>query len=380
MKQAVLEVESQLGHEATQERERSAYERRRVHVSAEPDGMAGLWALLPAVGARSFALGLDELARRQRVQDLAAGVDRTADQRRADLLVMLPALALHALDGTRPSFGPYADLVTVAGGAPGTAALQACCTGHPSVVLNVHVPVATLLGVSNAPGDLDGHGPISADQVRLLLPEASLRRVLVDVTTGEPVHADARASRPRHDAAAARARVLHMLPDEIIELAETAEPQYRPSSGLARFVRLREPLCTAPGCSTSSVRSDLDHEAPWPAGPTATWNLTPRSRRCHRAKTLSWRVHRRADGGHVWRSPTGRSYAVPPPWLPPPRPFVGLCGSSSSQRPADPAPRQRLADEGLAALLDGPAFAQATASGPEPDRWSAADVDLEPTW
>ena len=65
--------------------------------------MGSLWALLPAEQLRAFTVGLDVLAARQQHADRAAGVDRTADQRRADLLALLPALALHALDGTTPA-------------------------------------------------------------------------------------------------------------------------------------------------------------------------------------------------------------------------------------------------------------------------------------
>ena len=176
---AVLQAEAALEPRATERREADARADRRVVVRPEPDAMASLWALLPAEQARRFAVGLDELARRQQHADRAAGVDRTADQRRADLLAMLPALALHALDGTTP--GPDC--------------------GHPAVVVNVHVPLATALGLSDAPGRLDGYGPVSAGSVRLLLPGARLRQVLVDEATGEVLHV---ASRTSTSAAASR--------------------------------------------------------------------------------------------------------------------------------------------------------------------------------
>lgn len=103
-------------------------------------------------------------------------------------------------------------------------------------------------------------------------------------------------------------------------LHEHPEPSHDPSRALAELVRLRDPLCTGPGCSTSSHRSDLDHETPWPTGPAAPGNLRPRSRRCHRAKTFSWTVTRHPDDSTRWTSPTGRSYHVPPYWPPTPTP------------------------------------------------------------
>ncbi len=168
-KALVLQVEAELDPAATGRRGAAARAGRRVGVRPEPDGMASLWALLPAEQARAFTVGLDELTRRQALADRAAGIGRTADQRRADVLATLPALALHALDGT----------------AAPVAADGAC--SHPRVVVEVSVPVATALGLSHAPGDLVGYGPISAEHVRLLLPDAELRRVLVDATTGEPL-------------------------------------------------------------------------------------------------------------------------------------------------------------------------------------------------
>ena len=155
---AVLVAEAELEPEHTAERERSARDGRRVSVRPEPDGMGSLWALLPAEPLREFTDGPDLLVARQREVDRAAGVARTADQRRADVLAGLPALALRALDGTAPG----------AGG------------GHPSVVVHVHLPVAKALGLSEEPGDLVGYGPVSAGTVRLLMPAARLRRVLVD--------------------------------------------------------------------------------------------------------------------------------------------------------------------------------------------------------
>ncbi len=173
LKRLVLVVEAEREPGATAERLETARRGRRVSVRPEPDGMASLWALLPAEQLRQFTLGLDELTRRQRQADVAAGVERTADQRRADLLALLPALALHALDGTTPGPG----------------------CGHPAVVLTVHVPLATALGRSQAPAELDGYGPISAAAARRLLPGAALRRVLVD-EAGRPVDVDDVLCRP----------------------------------------------------------------------------------------------------------------------------------------------------------------------------------------
>lgn len=363
LRRLVLHVQSELEPDETDQAERTARDARRVSVRPEPDGMASLWALLPAEQLCAFTAGLDELHRRQLIADRATGTRRTADQRRADLLAMLPALALHALDGTPTG-------ATGTGGGP----VDRC---SPKIVVNVHVPVATALGLSDAPALLDGHGPISADHLRRLLLDAHLRRVLVDGSTGQPLHVDRHLHAPPRPArglrqpartadvaapggaahspplltagaeagaavdaaggagagaggaaaaaaaaapAAARDRLLALVPDGPVLLHEEPEPRHDPSTSLARLVRTRDPLCTGPGCSTSSAQCDLDHEDPWPHGPTHSDNLRPRSRRCHRAKTLSWTVARHPDGTHTWTAPSTRSYTVPPYWTPPPTP------------------------------------------------------------
>ncbi len=376
----LLQVEAELGVQATSQRQDDARASRRVSVRPEPDGMGSLWALLPAEQLRAFALGLDELTRRQSRADREAGVVRTADQRRADLLAMLPALALHALDGTAPGPG----------------------CGHPRVVLEVQVPVLTLLDRSDAPGHLRGHGPLAAHHVRTLLPDAWLRQVLVDRVTGEPVHVGSRLVPPgaagrrrsdppvpprgraerrhadrrrRHDPGTARReagwtsdappgpaaspaeaagpglpddprpvdleRLSCLVPREALVVEDAPESRYRPSDGLARLVRAREPLCAGPGCATASAASDLDHRRPWPLGPTTADNLVPHSRRCHRAKTVSWSTERSTDGTVTWTSPTGRRYAVPALWdrPPAPRPAGPSTPSPCRDRPGDAAGR-----------------------------------------
>jgi hypothetical protein len=52
-----------------------------------------------------------------------------------------------------------------------------------------------------------------------------------------------------------------------------AEAGYRPSRGLAEFVRARDLTCRAPGCDRPATVCDIDHTVPWPAGPAHAGNL-----------------------------------------------------------------------------------------------------------
>jgi hypothetical protein len=110
---------------------------RCVRVTPGADGMAELWALLPAVAATSLARALDDRARAAK----AAGDARTVDQLRADALTE---------------------------GVTGTVEVQ------------VVVPASVLLGVGDDPAELVGHGPVDADLARTLAQDATWRRLLTD--------------------------------------------------------------------------------------------------------------------------------------------------------------------------------------------------------
>lgn len=56
---------------------------------------------------------------------------------------------------------------------------------------------------------------------------------------------------------------------------------------------------------------DLDHDVPWPHGPTCACNLGPLCRRHHRIKQLGWLKNRNDDGSVRWTSPTGRTWLSP---------------------------------------------------------------------
>lgn len=98
--------------------------------------------------------------------------------------------------------------------------------------------------------------------------------------------------------------------------------RHDPSDELGAFVRARDPVCTFPGCGVPASRCDLDHDEPWPRGPTTSQNLTPRSRRCHRYRTAGlWRSRTRLDAcghavAHGWTSPLGTRQVVEVPALP----------------------------------------------------------------
>ena len=181
-------------------------------------------------------------------------------------------------------------------------------------MLNIHVPVSTVLDLTHEPGTLDKYGPVSAEHVRLLRP-ARYRRVMVVADSGRPIAVDDRTTPVHPDPEAARQQIQDMLRPAVVTDAD--EPQHDPSARLARLIDLRDVRCCGPGCSSS--RCDRDHLKPYPAGPTSARNLGLASPRCHSAKHSGWDLIRHSDGSVTWHSPLHRRYDRPGPWNPPPK-------------------------------------------------------------
>jgi len=96
--------------------------------------------------------------------------------------------------------------------------------------------------------------------------------------------------------------------------AALATDRYTPTAAIADHVRANYPTCTAPICNRSARSCDLDHDEPWPRGPTAVSNLNPKSRRCHRWKTMGlWRSRMHPDGTITWTTLTTTLTVKPEP-------------------------------------------------------------------
>lgn len=144
--------------------------------------------------------------------------------------------------------------------------------------LNVTVPMMTLLGASSAPATIDGEQPVPAAMARALAAgEPVWHRILTDPATG-------------------------------IFLPAAAD-SYRPSAAMREHLRLRHPVCAAPGC-TRGTRSaaeidhieEFDHADPGAGGLTELENLHMLCWRHHQVKTAR-RIDpervppRKAEGG-----------------------------------------------------------------------------------
>ncbi len=168
--------------------------------------------------------------------------------------------------------------------------------GQP--VVNLTVPVQTILGLSDAPGDIAGAGPVPAWVARKIAAETDVWfRLLTDPATGAAHSHDRR--------------------------------RYRPTEAMRNRVMERDRHCRAPGCDAPIWRCDADHDVPWPAGPTCACNLTTFCRRHHNAKTHGgWTTHLAADGTLTMTSPLGRSYTTTVEPLPQVPDWAGHTGAA----------------------------------------------------
>lgn len=147
----------------------------------------------------------------------------------------------------------------------------------------VTVPVLTLLGHSDEPAELDGHGPIDAETARRLAARApSFRRILTHPHTGAYLSYD--------------------------------RTVYRVPADLAGYLRVRDGTCRFPGCSRRAVGCDIDHSCDWArGGDTRHDNLAHLCRKHHRLKHNSgWRMSQLPSGDIRWTSPAGREYTTSP--------------------------------------------------------------------
>jgi hypothetical protein len=235
-----------------EQRNQDAMAQRRVVFSSQPDAMSEQWALLPALGAAALHARLDADAERMKILDAAAGISRTADQRRADALV---ALATGTDAGLRPA-------------------------------VNVTVALSTVLQLDDQPGELDGYGPIPAALARALAfdPTGSWRRLLTD-QYGRLVDVTSTTYRP---------------PAPMARLVRLQQPT-------CSFPGCRR---RAVSCELDHITA-WPHGDTCPANlqPLCT-------RHHHLKHETRWQVHREPDGTTHWTSPSGHTYARAPDDLP----------------------------------------------------------------
>ncbi|MBP3043026.1 HNH endonuclease [Arthrobacter jiangjiafuii] len=266
--------------ETIQKRQRTAFEKRRVVLDPDCDGMSWLSALLPAEKAQAIFTQLSKAARGER----SAGDPRMVDQLRADILEDL--LLDH--DDQQASFNAEKGDATDCGGNPGDKAAggktrgRARARARARTEILVLINAETLFGADEQPAELHGYGPISPETARRMAREAA---------KWTPVERDPET-------------------EEILRVGR----RRKVPAGLQRWLRARDGTCRFPGCRSNAVISEIDHTRPWAqGGKTDHDNLEHLCRRHHMFKTEGfWKACQPAAGIIEWTSPGGRTYRTEP--------------------------------------------------------------------
>ena len=89
-----------------------------------------------------------------------------------------------------------------------------------------------------------------------------------------------------------------------------ATGSYRPGVLLRHLVEIRDGECTFSGCSHPADQCDFEHTLPYEkGGATDACNTGARSRRCHQVKqSRGWNLTQPEPGWHRWQAPSGRAY------------------------------------------------------------------------
>ncbi|MFT4470928.1 DUF222 domain-containing protein [Arthrobacter sulfonylureivorans] len=276
-------MRDQLHPESLSERHRRANESRDVQLTDQNDGMTELWIRLSADKAH---LVFDRIQSTARFLQ-GPGEERTLPQLRADVFSDL------LLDAEAPAAAPVAELDVKPSPAPTgeldeepdvalaarTELVPEPARGRPDrsagLGMLVTMPLNTLLGLSEEPGDLAGHGPIPPDMGRQLSQLAKSWLLVLTDDQGQAI------------AAARKLRI--------------------PPEWLKRLVRVRDRHCRFPGCRRAAQYCEIDHVIAWQVGGlTVLENLQCLCVAHHAAKTAGECSAEAGPNGEItWTTRTG---------------------------------------------------------------------------
>ncbi|MEO6712459.1 MAG: DUF222 domain-containing protein, partial [Mycobacteriales bacterium] len=152
--------------------------------------------------------------------------------------------------------------------------------------VGVTVDSATLAGLADHPGHLDGYGPIPPVMARRLAAGGDWHRLVTDPVTGA--------------------------------LLDVGSQTYRPPAELVEFLTARDRTCRWPTCTRPARLCDLDHAEPFDVsgrgagGSTSAAGMGCLCRRDHGQKTAGvTRLVSHPDGSATWTTSSGHSYHRP---------------------------------------------------------------------
>ena len=356
---AVMEV----APEKAKERREAAAKDARVERWAEDSGNAALMGCeLPPDEVLAADQRITAWARELKKAGLEGDMDVLRARAFLDLLLgkdSRPRQDAGGGDGTGPGPGPGGSGPGGPGpGGPGTppppAGPARGAAGFAGRV-TLTVPLATVTGLADRPGELGGIGPVDPWLARDLAAAAARNPkttwcVTVTDPDGHAVgHGCARSEPSNHRKRAGpgppgdtgftftpasrdgppggcgtwRLRTPGPGPGLIITLESLATDPcdhrhqargHDPGVRLKHLIQVRHATCTSPVCRRPAAQCDVEHNTPYDAGGrTCRCNTGPKCRHDHRLKQHpKWKVDQLPDGTFRWTTPSGRTYTTEP--------------------------------------------------------------------
>ncbi len=242
----VKQLRNKLHYETTklkprdaEERFKSAHQRRSARTSLGEDGIGNLTVDNAVHDVQIADYRLTLIARALRAQ----GDARTQDQIRADVAMDL-LIGRATVD---PSLGELEEIADTATPdqttPPGEGVVRRLPVGkYARPIVNVTVPIQTLMGFSDHPGTLSGGTVVPASLVRMI-------------------------------AADQNSTWYRMLTDEQNRFVELSTKSYQPTEPMWRALVARDRTCYLTVCDRAATDCEIDHREPWPAGDTSMDNL-----------------------------------------------------------------------------------------------------------
>jgi hypothetical protein len=147
-------------------------------------------------------------------------------------------------------------------------------------IVNLTVPIQTVMGLSDDPGVLSGG---------TVIPAALCRKIAQE--PGATWH--------------------RMLTDPAGNLVELSTTRYQPTKAIWSWVVAEQSTCYRSGCDSAATEDELDHRVRWPDGATSTRNLWPGCKSDHKCKHApGFSIEQTPDGSFTLRTPAGFRHPV----------------------------------------------------------------------
>jgi Domain of unknown function (DUF222) len=356
LRAAIAHAVMEVAPEKAKERREAAAKDARVERWAEDSGNAALMGCeLPPDEVLAADQRITAWARELRKAGLEGDMDKLRARAFLDLLLgkdSRPRQDAGGGDGTGPGpGGPEPGGPDTPPSPAGPAHGAAGFAGRVTLT----VPLATVTGLADRPGELGGIGPVDPWLARDLAAAAARNPkttwcVTVTDQDGHAIgHGCARPEPKSHRQRAGpgppgeteftfspasrdgppggygtwQLRTPGDGPGLIITLESlTTDPcdhrhqssRHDPGVRLKHLIQVRHATCASPVCRRPAAQCDVDHNTPYEAGGrTCRCNTGPKCRHDHRLKQHPrWKVDQLPDGTFRWTTPAGRQYTTEP--------------------------------------------------------------------